>query len=78
MNPLCRVHSWNTVREQESRETDLDWLIRALDDPLSRTQLAFRTTQPNLARSPNIDFMLVTSSYGHRQLGRGADYLRSR
>ena len=30
-----------------------------------------------LARSPNIDFMLVTASYGHRQLGRGADYLRS-
>ncbi|HKM82183.1 MAG TPA: hypothetical protein VJY15_14630 [Candidatus Acidoferrum sp.] len=30
-----------------------------------------------LARSPNLDFMLVTSSYGHRQLGLGADYLRS-
>ena len=30
-----------------------------------------------LARSKNLDFMLVTSSYGHRQLGRGADYLRS-
>ena len=30
-----------------------------------------------LTRSPNLDFMLVTASYGHRQLGRGADYLRS-
>ena len=30
-----------------------------------------------LIRSTNLDFMLVTSSYGHRHLGRGADYLRS-
>ncbi len=42
------------------------WLRKRYGDALVR-----------LARSPNFDFMLVTSSYGHRQLGRGADYLRS-
>lgn len=28
-------------------------------------------------RSPNLDFIMVTASYTNRQLGRGADYLRS-